>query len=367
MIRELEEREILKFIDFGDRLNADDPNYVPYIRKELEKSLEKLVFEKKKYKAVCSFDERGNINGRILLTVGHNKKLDTDYCGYFSHVEFVKDYSVFKELMDFAIFCLKDMGAQYMLGSFFPFDPDNRRGILIEGFELFPMIFTSHNPAYYGEYFERYGFEKLVDAYEYEYKFDKEILDKVKQIADKSKEENSYYLSKIDIKHPDRDIEDVHRIMEIASTQINFENVLSKEEIKKIFVSWKSFINPDYAFIARRKEDDSPIGFTLSIPNYYELIKKMKGRRDLRGILIFALGKKKITGLRGILQYIIPEYQHKGVSKALYWANWESVNKNGIKRVSLGTIMENNGKSNGAISSLGAELSRIYRIYYKKL
>jgi len=149
MIRELKKGEIGSFLDFGDSLYRDDPNYVPFIRLTFRKTMKKLVFEKKTYTALCSFDEKGRMNGRLLLTVGKNKQLQTEHCGYFSHFEAVNDQQVFDALMERAALLLKQKGAEYMLGSFFPHDPDDRRGIVVQGFELAPMLFTSHNPPYY--------------------------------------------------------------------------------------------------------------------------------------------------------------------------------------------------------------------------
>lgn len=367
VVRVIKSNEINAFINFGDSLNKVDLDYVPYIRGDLKRTIKHLVFEKKSYKAICSFDDNGKINGRILLTVKRNKQLNTEKCGCFSHIEVVNDYNVFKELIDFSIATLKEMGAQYIMGPFFPHDPDNRRGVLVEGFEYAPMIFTSQNLKYYKDLFEQYGFEKLTDALEYEYCGDEQTEKRICEIAQKALVENDIHINKVDITNPDRDIEDVHRIMEIASTNINFEHVISKEEIAKIFKSWKLFLEPDFILIARSNKDDSPIGFTMAIPNYYDLIRKMNGRLNLRGLCVFLFCRKQIKGLRAMLQYIIPEYQHKGVSKALYWETKKAVDKHKIQRISLGTIMEKNGSSNGSILSLGGKLSRVYRIYYKAI
>ncbi|MDO5331839.1 MAG: GNAT family N-acetyltransferase [Bacillota bacterium] len=367
MVRELKENEIKKFIDFGDSIYKDDADYVPYLRDDLKKTIKKLVFEKKRYKALCSFDENKKMNGRVLITVASNKQLNTQHCGYFSHFEIVNDQEVFNKLMDYMCQTLKEMGAEYTVGSFFHHDPDNRRGVLIDGFEFAPMLFTSHNPKYYQSLFENYGFEKLTDAYEYHYVEHQETIEKIKSTAEKSLKENDFHVDKLNLKNIDKDIEDAHKIMEIASTSINFENVLSIEEFKKLFKQMKRFVNPDYALVARKNSDNSPIGFALSIPDYYELIRKMKGRLDPRGLFIYLTNKNKITGLRAMLQYVVPEYQGKGISKALYYETKKSVDKNGVKRIALGTIMEKNLSSNGAITSLGGELSRIYRIYYKQI
>lgn len=367
MVRELNEKEIRKFIDFGDELYCSDSNYVPYMRMDIRKTIKTLVFKKKTYRAVCSFDENGKMNGRMLVTVKPNKQLNTEKCGYFSYFEIVNNQNVFNELFDKAVFIVKEMGAEYIAGSFFPHDPDNRRGILVKGFDLPPMIFTSHNPPYYGGLFEGYGFEKLTDALEYQYVEKPEVVERIRSTAEKALVENDIHISTLNLSDIDNEIDDIHKIMEIASTKINFEKVISKEKIKNIFKMWKPFINPDYALIARKNSDNSPVGFTFSIPDYFELIRMMKGRINLKSLWIFLTKRKKMSGLRAILQYIIPEYQHKGVSKALYYETKKAVDKNNVKRISLGTIMEANINSNGAIVSLGGELSRVYRIYYKKI
>lgn len=55
-------------------------------------------------------------------------------------------------------------GVEYVEGAYWPFDPDNRRGILVKGFEFQPVIFTSYNPEYYPELLENFGFEKHFDT-----------------------------------------------------------------------------------------------------------------------------------------------------------------------------------------------------------
>lgn len=371
IVREITEKEINRFIEYGSEVYNGDKNYVPYMRGQLKKTISNVVFKKKKYAAVCAFDDSDNIKGRMLITVGANigpnKQLNSQKCGYFSHFEVDNDQQVFNAMLDYGIEKLKEQGAEYIVGPYFLDDPDDRRGVLIDGYELSPMLFSSYNPDYYRKLFENYGFRKLKDAFEYEYEENAETIEKIKEIAEKSISENDFHISKLDYKNLERDISDAHRIMEIASTEINFENVISYEKLYKLFKKLKPFVDPDYALIARRNEDDSPIGFTLSIPDYNEVIRKMGGKINPRTIAVFLTERKKIKGLRAMLQYIIPEYQHKGVSKALYYETKKAVDKNRVQRITLGTIMENNMNSNGAIVSLGGKISKVYRIYYKEI
>ena len=68
-----------------------------------------------------------------------------------------------------------------------------------------------------------------------------------------------------------------------------------------------------------------------------------------------------------MLQYVVPEYQRKGVILVLYHETKKAMDKHHIQRMTLGTITEMNASSNGVIQSAGGELSRIYRVYYKEL
>ena len=367
MVRELKQAEITAFIDFGDRIYLNDPNYTPFMRGSLKKTIRKLVFEDQKYKALVSVDEAGNILGRILLTKGKSKQLKSDRCGFFSHFEVIDDFDAFRELMAYAEETVKSMDCKYLVGSFFLDDPDDRRGIAVSGFEYPSMILTSYNPPYYGKFFERAEYLKLTDTFEYKAKIDPKKMELIEKCATRALERNNLYVSPIDLKNIEREIKDVHEIMTRASTAAIFEEVPSEDEIRHIFEDWKSFIHPDFAPVVRRKEDDSPVGFTLSIPDYNELIRKMNGRINPKSLFVYLTQKNKIYGLRGMLQYVVPEYQRKGVILVLYHETKKAMDKHHIQRMTLGTITEMNASSNGVIQSAGGELSRIYRVYYKEL
>ena len=71
--------------------------------------------------------------------------------------------------------------------------------------------------------------------------------------------------------------------------------------------------------------------------------------------------------MRAILQYVIPEYQNKGVNFALYHAFYLACKKHGIVYAEAGTIMENNEISRRNVEKAGGVLNKIYRIYGKDL
>ena len=78
--------------------------------------------------------------------------------------EVIHDYEVAKALLDRARVWVEDRGMTVLRG---PGEYSNatheRQGILIDGFQYPPTVELTHNPPYYREFLERYGFPKAKD------------------------------------------------------------------------------------------------------------------------------------------------------------------------------------------------------------
>lgn len=366
-IVKVEKNTLNKFLDFPDRLYANDSNYVPYMRADLKKSLTKLIIERQKYTALIALDDKDQVVGRVMFTIGKDKQLKTDKCGFFSLYECIDDNDISSMMLGEMFNMLKEQGAEYVSGTYFPHDPDNRRGIMVEGFDRPPLIFTSYNPRYYATQMEAAGLEKHTDTLEYVSELSAEILSATQTIAEQSMKEYNYRVDSVDLKHPDRDIDDVYTIMTTADHGEIYQNAPSKEMISKTFRSMKNFLDPDLIYIARSNEDDQPMGFTLSIPDFNQVIKKMRGRMDLRGLFYFLTESRKITSFRGMLQYVAPPFQRRGINKSLYAATLSAAIRKNYNYCELGTIVEDNIASCKSLEKAGATICRRYRIYYKKL
>ncbi len=355
-----------EFIDFPDRLYANDGNYVPYIKSDLKKTLNKLLFIDKTYTALIV--KSGNETlARILFTIDKNKQLDTLKCGFFTMFECVNDQTVCNELLNKTVEILKLRGAEYISGTYFPHDQDNRRGILVQGFDRAPLIFTSYNKPYYHDLLSNFGLKKQTDALEYS--LDLEVADyaRLRRIRDFTQAKFNFRIDTVNWKQIDKDIDDVHTVMEQATNEIIYQEAPSIEALQSIVKGWKKYLNKDYILIARSNKDDSPLGVVMAIPDFFQAFKKMRGKTDLKGLIAFAREKRRIRSVRAILQYVLPQYQNLGVSMALYCKMFEALVNNKAEYLEAGTIMENNKQSNDAIASVGGKIARVYRIYQMKL
>ena len=362
----VDKKLIKTFVNFPDKLYAGDDNYVPYMKGDLTKTLNKLLIQDKSYDALLVVEGK-TVLARILLTVDKNKQLNTEKCGFFSMFECVNDQEVCNLLLDEAVKVLKEHGADYLSGTYFPYDQDNRRGILVDGFEESPLIFTSYNKDYYPTLLTNYGLQKQTDALQYRIDIDTVDYEKYKRLSDFSQSRFDFRVDTVDWNEIDRDIADVHTIMLAATNEIIYQDAPSIEALQSIVKGWKSYLNKDYILIARSNKTNEPLGVMMALPDYFQVFRKMRGRMDFRGLCAFVSERKKIKSVRAMLQYVIPEYQNLGVTVALFTKLFQGVLDNGATRLEAGTVMENNVQSNDAIKSVGAKLAHVYRIYYKEI
>ena len=360
------ERQLKKFVNMPDKLYRGDKFFVPYMRRDLFKTLAKLVLVEKSYTALA-VEQDGEYLARVLFTVSPSKQLKLERCGYFSHFECINDNLCADLLLTEMCRRLKEQGVTYVEGTYFPYDQDNRRGILVEGFEYEPMILTSYNPPYYKDLLEGFGFKKDFDTVSY--KLDYALYDKrrVEPLVQRLLARYDLYVSPADFKNIERDIDDVHAIIEAATSEIIFQDAPSRDDLVRIVANWKSFLWADFIHICRRRSDNKPVGVMMSVPNFYAVFRKMNGKINPISLFKALYYKSRIKSVRAILQYVIPEYQNMGVNFALYHEFYLSCKKHKIDYTEAGTIMENNEISRRNVEKASGKVNKIFRIYGRQL
>ena len=360
------QRQLDQFIAMADRLYRNDKNYVPFMRKDLKKTLKRLVLTEKTYTALAVTDGKRFL-GRLLFTVAPSKQLKLERCGFFSHFECIDDQVCADLLLGEMCRLLKEAGVSHVEGSYFPYDQDNRRGILAEGFRDEPMILTSYNPAYYPALLEKVGFSKDFDTLSFRLDIDQFDNARVRPLVTKLMARHGLVIEHADFSQMDREIDDVHTIIRAATDNLIFQEAPSREDLVRIVKGWKNFLWPDLIFICRKEKDRQPVGFVMGVPNYYTVFRKMKGKTNPIALLKALYYRKRIRAVRAILQYVIPEYQGWGVNYALYEAFYETCRKKKIRDIEAGTVMENNTRSRLSIEGAGGVCHKVFRLYGREL
>ncbi len=362
MIEKVTDRKSLRaFVYFTAELYDGENRYAPPFYRVLYKELKREVLEKARYTALLAKKE-GAVRGRILFTTEYNEK-EKRKVGYFSMFDVFDEPETAAELLAEAEKLARKNGATSVEGPYTPYDPDNRRGILVKGQEYPAMIFTSYNYAYYGELLEKAGYEKNCDVVALKIELQGEKTEFLKSLASEVRERFDIKVDSLDYSRFDRDVADVAKIFASATTEINYREAPSVETIARLAKKMRLFINPDLIKIARDAHGE-PIGFCMCLPDFNQIIRKTGGKIKP---LAFLLGRKKITAARGMLQYVVPEYQGKGVIGVLFEETYRSFEKYGITEFEGGTIMEDNKKSIGVLEKFGGKITKVYRLYKKEL
>jgi GNAT superfamily N-acetyltransferase len=305
----------------------------------------------------------GRISGRIWLTI-FNARPGTPKerrQGAFNFFEAVDDDLVFKALFDAAANWYQSQNIDFYYGNTNPLDPDDARGILIEGFEDAPTVMCIYNPPYYQKHFENNGFRMIEDLYGYKLTLDDIPYDRY-DVIDKIKARFNFEVSSADKKHIDRDARDVIQVINEASADDWDMRAPEPEKVYELLNSWKNFLDFDMIKIARTL-DGRPIGFGMMIPNFNEALAKINGKWNPFSIIKLLYYKNKITTTRAMIQMIVPEYQGKGVINAIYQDYFEFLKKEGITFIDASTIASDNLKSRFAIEKLGGTKYKVFRLY----
>jgi len=158
-------RDRTAFIDLPFRLHASHPLWVPPLKLERRLFLSPRANAFFKHGEAAYFIARrdGRPAGRISAHVNHafNDHRGARW-GWFGFLEFEQDPEVLAALLGVAEGWLRERGQERMVGpASFAMNDDS--GVLIEGFDLRPMILQPWNPPYYGEMLEQAGMTKAMD------------------------------------------------------------------------------------------------------------------------------------------------------------------------------------------------------------
>jgi len=136
---------------------------------------------------------------------------------------------------------------------------------------------------------------------------------------------------------------------------------LTEEEINDLAKNLKPLVVPDLVLFAYLEEE--PIGFSVSLPDYNEVLKHLNGKVGLLGGLKFLYYSRKINTLRVMLLGVKHAFQKKGVEGLLYIETFKRGIKKGYQQAECSWILENNLLMQHGIEAMGGRRHKTYRIY----
>ncbi len=298
-----------------------------------------------------------------------------DETGFFGFLEGHDDPAIFLALLQVAADWLRARGMRRMRGPF-SWSINQESGLLVEGFDTPPAVMMGHARPWYGPHVEAAGLEKAMDLIAYtidqtQYHSLDDLPPKLLRVVRiVQKRYPNVRVRKMDKSHLADEVDRFKQVYNKA-WQKNWGFVpLTDEEIDHMAENLAPIIDPDLAVMAEvRREDGSwePIGASLTLPDYNQVLKHLNGRLFPFGWLKFLWYKRKIDTARVFAMGVIHEWHNRGIDALMYYETAKELFRKGYKRAEMGWILENNVPMNNTIRSFGGIPYKRYRIYEKEL
>jgi hypothetical protein len=115
------------------------------------------------------------------------------------------------------------------------------------------------------------------------------------------------------------------------------------------------------------RKGDEPIGFMVVLPDFNQVLRRMKGKILPFGWAKYLYFKRKITGARAIVQMVDRRYQNMGVNYAMYIEAYKDWTRTGHTFIEASCIDEENIQSRLGVERIGGKHYRTYRTYRYEL
>ena len=361
-------KDLKDFIMLPFKLYKKDPNWIPPLIPDQMKFLtpgHNAFFEHSEAQLYLAYKE-GEVVGRISAHTNtqHNKE-HKDNIGFFGFFECVNDQEVASSLLHKASDWNKAKGKDGMRGPL-NFTINDECGLLVDGFDTPPMIMMTHSLPYYQTLIENYGLSKAMDMYAY-FSEKREIPERLERLHDallKRTGVKIHCLSKDKVQRR-KDLETVFRIYTEA-WQYNWGHVpLTDGEFHHLVDELLPLADPELVLIA--EIDDKPVGFSLCMPNYNEVLKVMNGRVNPLTLIKAAIAKRKITSARVITMGVIKEYQNRGIDTIFHYISYKTGIPKGLVRGEFSWVLETNTMMIRVAEMLEATPYKTYRLYEKPI
>lgn len=362
--------DVRRFIRVPWSIYANDPLWVPPLVLERQQHLSPRnpYFQHARLKAWVAV-RNGEAVGRISTQIDalHQARYG-DTTGFFGLLEAIDDEAVFAALVDTAANWLREQGMIRIRGPF-SLSINDECGLLVEGFETPPYIMMSHAPPYYASRLEQLGFEKAKDLLAYVIHPTYETPKVVKNLM--SRANKRIRVRPLERSRFQEELRTLQNIFEDAWSENWGFIPFTAEEFAEVGKNMKLLVHEELVQIA--EVDGVPAAMMVTFPNVNEAIQDLNGSLFPLGWLKL-LWRLKVTGVktgRIALMGVRKQYQNSLLGSALAFSVIEAtrppVIRRGIREVEMSWILEDNNGMRRILETIGARVSKRYRIYEKSV
>ena len=365
------DRDLEDFISLPWRIYAEDPTWVPPLRREVHAFLDRRRHPFFRHGDASAFLARrdGAVVGRILASDDphFNKRHETNV-GAFGMFESVDDRDVAGALLDAAAAWLRERGRTGMLGPI-EYSTNYTAGLLVDGFDTPPRLLMNHNPPYYRALLEDHGLRPVKELYAWWIDRPPDLRPWLKRAARVAA--RGVTLRPIRKRDLPREIERA-KLIYTEAWYDNWGSVhMTDAEFDDLGRHLAEIADENLMVMAERAGE--PVGFSLALPDANEAFRAVGDGRLVCwrflpiGLLRLLLAMRRIRTFRYLALGVRPEFQGRGIAEAMVLRTLDAALDAGYTGCEMGWTLDDNTRVNRAIQRVGARRYKTYLIYEKSL
>ncbi len=304
--------------------------------------------------------------GRISAAI--NERFNAHHgvrIGFFGFFEVVPDFDVARALLDRARAWVTDHGMTVLRG---PGEYSNatheRQGVLVNGFQYPATVELTHNPPYYGEFLERYGFAKSKDYYAYVLDVQTPTPPRLARLVEQVRQRRDVETRALNLRNLVPEVRLIAGIYNQAWAQNWGFSPITDEEAVALPNSLRLVVDPGmirFAFV-----DGQPAGVlgALPDPNYAMRPRwRWYGDSDLVRVARLLRMRRHIPFLRLMFFGVSPGFRKLGVDAVLFDEVKDYATRKGYHKCEASLLLEDNHLILSPSEFMGAQRYKTWRIY----
>jgi hypothetical protein len=356
-----------RFIRFQSEIYRGDPNFVPPLLMERHEFLDPTRNPFFLHADVALFlaTRDGKPVGRIAAIEDRNyNAFHGSKAAAFGLFECVEDPGVAAALFATARNWARWRGLTSLVGPM-SFSSNYEVGLLVEGFDGPPFVMMPYNPRYYADLLAACGLRKAKDLFSYYRSAKVAPPERFMRVADKIRSHAGIALRSLDMKNFKAEVGRIKGIYNSAWEK-NWGFVpMTDAEFDRLARDLRPLIRPELCLIA--EDQGEPVAFSLTVPDVNQALRHVGGRLTSFGLPV-GLAKllwyqKRITKVRLIALGIKEGWRRRGLDAVLMVETIRRTDQLGFEGGEVGWTLEDNDLINRAIEGIGAQRSRVYRVF----
>lgn len=308
----------------------------------------------------------GEVVGRVSAAINHRFN-EFHHCriGFFGFFECVDDPEAAGALLDRARGWVAQRGMTALRG---PGEYSNatheRQGVLIDGFDTPPVVEQTHNPPYYADLLEGYGFRKVMDYHAYMVGVNDPAPERLEAVARRAATRRDLTLRTISRKDLEADIRLVVELYNEAWADNWGFLPITEGEADSLADTLRPIL--DEGTVRFAYVDGEPAAVFGAFPDpYYALRPRWKwyGDSDAVRVARLMLTRRRIPRVRLMFFGVRPQFRRLGIDALLYLETKRYGMTKGYTDCDISLLLETNAMVIRAAEFMGARRYKTWRIY----